>query len=68
MFNVLFQPAKKPEPANKPKPNSKEKKTTTGENQVQFKNIRLAQSLTTKNKMFAADHNCLLLAKSFLKI
>ena len=30
MFNVLFQPAKKPEP------NLKEKETTSGENQVQF--------------------------------
>jgi hypothetical protein len=33
MFNVLFQPAKKPEQ------NSKEKGTTIGKNQVQFKNI-----------------------------
>jgi hypothetical protein len=33
MFNVLFQPAKKPEQ------NPKEKETTTEENQVQFKNI-----------------------------
>jgi hypothetical protein len=33
MFNVLVQPAKKPEP------NLKEKETTMGENQVQFKNI-----------------------------
>ena len=33
IFNVLFQPAKKPEP------NLKEKETTSGENQVQFKNV-----------------------------
>jgi hypothetical protein len=33
MFNVLFQPAKKPEQ------NPKEKETTIGKNQVQFKNI-----------------------------
>ena len=39
-----------------------------GENQVQFKNIRLAQSLTTKNKMLAADQCYLLQAKSFLNI
>ena len=33
MFNVLFQPAKKPEP------NLTEKETTSGENQVQLKII-----------------------------
>jgi hypothetical protein len=33
MFNVLFQPAEKPEQ------NPKEKGTTRGENKVQFKNI-----------------------------
>jgi hypothetical protein len=33
MFNVLFQPAKKPDQ------NPKEKETTSGENKVQFKNI-----------------------------
>jgi len=33
MFNVLFQPAKKPEP------NLTEKETTSGENQVKFKNV-----------------------------
>jgi len=33
MFNVLFQPAKKPDHT------PKEKETTSGENQVQFKNV-----------------------------
>jgi hypothetical protein len=33
MFNVLFQPAKKPEQT------PKEKGTKSGENQVQFKNV-----------------------------
>ena len=33
MFNVLFQPAKKPDHT------PKEKETKSGENQVQFKNV-----------------------------
>jgi len=64
MFNVLFQPAKKPDQ------NSKEKGTKSGEKRVQFKKtfIKFAQSLTTENKMLAADQFCLLQSKLFLEI